>query len=238
MTKQATHAYRLAAALLLAVSVPASAQTSSLYLRPAGGQADPTSDSRMHPAVSRLGYAVVPRPEPRTFALHDLVTILVREDFQSGADATLETEKGIAWQGGIEAFPQLSLNDFFDIRLRPNVFANGTVELDVNLDNEFEGEGEANRRDYMTGRITARIIDVKPNGTLVLEARKHLQNDEEAVTIAATGLCRAEDVSPADNTILSSAIYDLHIVKATDGELRRATDKGLLTQLMELVFDY
>ncbi len=89
----------------------------------------------------------------------------------------------------------------------------------------------------MTGRVQARVIDVKPNGTLVLEARKFNQIDDETLTIVLTGVCRAEDIT-VDNTILSSELYDLSLVKTHTGELRRASKKGLITRLLDLLLNF
>jgi hypothetical protein len=101
----------------------------------------------------------------------------------------------------------------------------------------FEGEGEYRRTDTFSGRIQSRVIDVKPNGTLVLEARKYIQNDDETLEMVLTGLCRAEDVTAA-NTILSTQLYDLRLVKEHTGELRRSTRKGILTRVFETIFNF
>ena len=233
---------------VFALSLPALGQDSSLYVNPDPGSAAaarfgrpdvvPGFVPKINPHVARLGIAVVTQPQPKVYRVNDLVTILVRESFESSADASLETEKSIEAEGEISDFPRLSLSDLLDLQLRPNTFPNGTPKVGVEFGREFEGEGAAARKDTMTGRITARVIDVKPNGTLVLEARKHVQSDKEAMTVIATGLCRAVDVSPLDNTILSSNLYDLHIVKKTSGELHKATKKGLLTKILEGLFAF
>jgi flagellar L-ring protein precursor FlgH len=107
----------------------------------------------------------------------------------------------------------------------------------VSSENEFEGEGDYSRSESMSGRITARIIDVKPNGTLVLEARKQVASDDESFEIVVTGTCRAEDIT-ADNTVLSTELYDLQLSKQHDGELRSATDKGVFTKLLDFLFNF
>ncbi|MEM7681716.1 MAG: flagellar basal body L-ring protein FlgH [Planctomycetota bacterium] len=236
----------------LACAGLAGAQSSSLYLdngsqsfaeRYGLMEADPTTrrspGPTLNPAIARMNLAAVQRAEPRSFALHDLVTILVREDFEASADATLETEKEAEIQGEIAAFPRLTLSDLLEAQLRNNTsLQTGPIELDASMEREYEGEGASERRDTMTGRVTARVIDVKPNGLLVLEARKTIRSDEEQVTILATGTCRPEDVSRVDNTVLSTHIENLQISQTTSGALRNATKKGLLTRAMELLFPF
>ena len=51
--------------------------------------------------------------------------------------------------------------------------------------------------------MTATIIDIKPNGNLVFEARKQIRHDDEVSSMRLTGLCRSDDVTP-DNSVLST----------------------------------
>ena len=197
-----------------------------------------TPERLLSPSIEGVALYSVGRPEPQTYALHDLVTILIREDLNTNFEAAMETERSIDRTGDLAALPRIDLRSF----VRGNGLIDGsTVEPPVNLDlryeSEFEGEGDYSRRESMTARLTARVIDVKPNGTLVLEARKKIEADDESVLLVATGVCRVDDIA-ADNTILSQHLYDLHISKQHAGELRRSTKKGLLTRVMDLVFNF
>ena len=82
--------------------------------------------------------------------------------------------------------------------------------------------------------VQATILDIKPNGTMVLEARKSLRSDEEAFTLVAVGVCRVNDIS-ADNTILSSQLADLFVEKQHEGYLKKAAEKGPLTKLFDFL---
>lgn len=241
-------------AALFALSACASgawAQSSSLYDR-GSSRADqvaadrygyaqddaPRDDGpRLNPEVSRYTSVYARRPEPVRYEENDLVTIIVREQFDTELEAESSTEKSSEFLGGIREFPRLSLSDLVDLQLVPNTFPEGRVELDVGYESGFEGEGEYARTETMTGRITARVVDIRPNGTLVLEARKTLVNDGEEVSIIATGVCRVEDISP-DNTVLSTQLYDLFIDKQHEGELKETTEKGLLTRIMDWIFGF
>jgi len=233
----------------IALAGPGWAQTSSLYDRSASdsnsvaadryGYAEDTDRRDNGPVlnrdVTRYTSVYARRPEPQHYAENDLVTIIVRESFDTELEAEASTEKGIDYQGAITDFPHLALLDLLEGQLRPG--DSEDVLLGVNYESEFEGEGEYARSETMTGRITARVLDVKPNGTLVLEARKTLINDGEEVTIVATGVCRVEDISP-DNTVLSTQLYDLFIDKQHEGELKESTEKGLLTRVMDWIFGF
>lgn len=196
-----------------------------------------TDDRQLSPAIAEASFTAVTAPEPRTFGLHDLITVIIREDTQTDFTATLETEKESEWTGEIAEFPRFQLSDLLDANIVPNTFPNGTVKLDVSADSEFTGEGDYNNKQTMTGRLQATIIDIKPNGNIVVEARKSIRSDDEHYTLVATGTCRVDDIT-ATNTVLSSQLADLFIDKQHEGHLKKAADKGFLTEVMDFLFPW
>jgi len=196
------------------------------------------SDNRtLSPAIASSSFMAVTAPEPRVFAVHDLLTIVIRENTKTTFKSSLETEKESTWTGEIAEFPRFNLSDLIDLSLAPNTFPDGRVKLDVTADSEFEGEGDYANTQTMTTRIQATIIDVKPNGNIVVEARKSVRSDDEHYTLVATGTCRVDDIT-ADNTVLSTQIADLFIDKQHEGHLKKAADKGLLTEVMDFLFPW
>jgi len=233
-----------AAWLLAAVSlIPAAAlaQTSSRDTAANGPAPAATTvrgvPSPLAPAIERHSLIAVAPPEPRLFAVHDLVTIVIREELRNDHSSTLETEKEYDLEAGITEFPDLRLSKLLQFALEGSNVGENPPTVRIESSNEFEGQGDYSRRDTVTGRITGQIIDIKPNGTLVLEARKFIKSDAEELKMVLTGRCRNEDIT-ADNTVLSTQIYDMHLVKETSGELRRTTKKGWLTRLFEGMFNF
>jgi flagellar L-ring protein precursor FlgH len=176
-------------------------------------------------------------PEPRKFAMHDLVSIVIREETRADSTSELEVEKDFKLEGQIKDFPSLQIKDLIQAQLRPSSASGNPPKVGIEMNRQFEGEGDYRRQDSFVGRITARVIDVKPNGLLVLEARKYIKNDEETQMMRLTGTCRADDVA-ADNTVLSTQLFDLNLVKEHTGQLRKTTKKGLLTNIFEAIFNF
>jgi len=237
------------------VAAPAWGQSSSLYVtEQTNDGADPFANvvisesgemgvrsdrlpDPVSPQLRQASLAAVAVPEPRTYQVNDLVTIIIRESTTADIDASLNTEKEVDWQGEIAEFPKLNLADLLEMQVAPNTFPDGTPKLDVNFNNEFEGDGQYEHNTEMTARLAARIIDIKPNGLMVLEARKFVENDDETMTLVVTGTASVDSVQ-IDNTVLSSDLYDLHISKQHTGELRKTTKKGLLSNLMDFIFNF
>lgn len=189
-----------------------------------------------NPVISRVSLVAVPLPPPRRYALHDLVTIIVRESTTATSEATLETEKETSVDGSVSAFPHLNLKDLLTKQLQSSDRTNFPA-VGVKYGREFTGEGDYERRDTMTTRVTGQIIDIKPNGLLVVEAHTHIQNDDEVQDIMVTGTWREEDVA-LDNTVLSTQGFNFRIKKENAGELRKASKKGLFTKILDTLFAF
>ncbi len=230
-----------AATLLLAApSTGLLAQSSSLYLRqePSASsqtQAHVQNNGALSRAIVANSFIAVQIPEPRQYAKNDLVTIIIRESFKTDLKASLETEKEMKLEGEIADL--IDLDKLLELIVQPDNFAEGNPKVGVDMSNEFEGEGDYSRSESMTGRLTARIADVKPNGTLILEAKQTIIHDKEELAVIVTGTCRAADIT-LDNTVLSTELYDLHLNKQHKGELKKSTRKGFLTNFFEAIFNF
>lgn len=187
--------------------------------------------------LRRLSMFAVTPPEPRTFQKHDLVQIIVRETSRAESKHELDTDKKYNLDGSIDSFPSLQLSDILQLQLRASDPENFPIDVGVDFEKKFEGEGDYKREDDLTARLTAEVLEIQPNGNLVLEARTHIRNDKETMTIKVTGICRSDDVSPA-NTILSNQIHDLSVEKVHEGELKNANEKGIIAQVLDAIFAF
>ncbi|MCZ6542097.1 MAG: flagellar basal body L-ring protein FlgH [Planctomycetota bacterium] len=178
----------------------------------------------------------VASPAPREFQKRDLIQIVVRETRRVDTRHRIDTEKEYNMDGKIAKWPDLSLSDSLDLRVNGGRTTN-LPQLDVQFNKEFAGDGRYPRQYNLTARLTAEVIEVLPNGSLVIEARTHIKTDEEESTIKVTGICRPEDVTAA-NTILSNQLHDLKIEKMHEGELKKANEKGIIAKVLDTIFAF
>ncbi len=172
--------------------------------------------------------AVSPVP-PRKFKIHDLITIIVRQQKTYEADGRLDNRGRWNLSG--------KLSDWFRFyddatHLGQDKLSNGQPGFKFDYNNTYRQESKNDREDKFTTRIQATIIDVKPNGNLVLEAQLREQHDEEEFTITLTGMCRSEDVTP-DNSVLSTQLAELVLIERNQGAVRDATKRGWVPRLLE-----
>jgi len=211
-----------------------SARGQSLFLQPTPVVMDEMGEPDAFAEARRFSLMLVEPPDPPTFERHDIVYIIVEEVTSAQSSQTLETSR--------EFENSASLNNLIDpmealqLRLRAGDTQNLDL-IDVESESEFTGEGDYGRDDRIRSRIAATVVDVKPNGTLVLEATKEIVTDGEGRTMVLTGVCRQEDIT-AQNTILSSQMADLKIDMQHSGELRKAAKKGIFTRVIETLFNF
>ncbi|MCH8146482.1 MAG: flagellar basal body L-ring protein FlgH [Planctomycetes bacterium] len=166
---------------------------------------------------------------PKTYAPGDLITIIVRERRSFEAEADLERKRRWKIKSELDAFI-----DFTDGGIGASAFQRGKPNIEYRFDQQTKNEGDTSREDRYTTRLTGKIIDVKPNGLLVLEARARFAHDEEISRITFTGTCRKEDVT-ADNTILSTQVADKNVVIHNEGALRSIAARGWIPKLLDLL---
>ena len=179
-------------------------------------------------AVSMLA---VPEPEPRTLKKHDLVTIIIREESDFSSSGSTDLKKQANLDARLEEFVKLNLRN---LEIQGGALGDITPSVRSAMSRDFKGEATVERTDRFTTRVTAEVLDVKPNGTVVLQARTRVKTDDEVQETILTGICRATDVS-VDNTILSTQLYDLSVSKSHTGAVRDNTQRGWLVKLLDVI---
>jgi flagellar L-ring protein precursor FlgH len=175
-------------------------------------------------------YAVTP-PEPHVLKKHDHVNILVNEESKSQTTGSSDQERAVDFDAKVDAFVKFNL-----AKLSLQGGAGGANPPEVKLEGsrDFKGTGEYDRTDTMTTRLESEVVDVKPNGNLVVQARRHLKIDEEEITVTLTGECAAKDVDATDS-VLSTQLVDLDLQKVTKGEVHDTAKRGLIHRLLDIL---
>ena len=221
-------------ALIVSVCLAAPASAQSLWVSEGDNVLGPDGSIDPYAGLRRTSILFVEPPEPVEYRRHDLVTIIIDETTSAESSQSLETEKDWSADGEIGSF--LDPWQLLELRLRGGDAPNIPL-LDADFGREYTGEGDYERRDRFTTRLTAKVIEVKPNGTLLIEARERIVTDEEERVLVVTGLCRPQDIT-LQNTVLSGQMADLNVVLQHEGEVRQAAQKGLITRVLDALFAF
>ena len=223
----------LAVALAACVGISgASAQTTSLTKRRPTTQPAETADRegsqhRSNPTLERHSLIAVKVQPPKEFQVHDLITVIVRQQAKYESDGSLNSKKEADIESKLDAFI-----NFIDGGLGAATFRRGEPNIKFELETEVKNKAKKDREDRFITRITAEIIDVKPNGNLLVEARARQVFEDEITCMMLTGICRNVDDTP-DNTVLSTQLADLNLKVKNHGAVRDGSSRGWLLKLLD-----
>lgn len=114
-----------------------------------------------------------------------------------------------------------------------NIFAapqsRGDPTIAGSLNSQYRAQTELELEDSLTFRIAAKIVDIYPNGNLVIEAHRTIRNNDIVWQQSLTGVVARQFIN-ADRTVRSDAITDLDIYKREIGQVRDGYATGWFTR--------
>lgn len=172
----------------------------------------------------------VRKPEPQKVGVNDQVTIIVRESKTALSDSSFSAKRDWTHEWALNEWIRLTSAGV----LAPALFQQGRPSVAFEALNDVDNSGSYDRKDELTTRIQATVIDVKPNGALTLEATKEILVDEEGYRIRLTGDCRSQDLTP-QNTVLSTQVANLGVEVTHRGGVKDAAERGWLQKFLDAV---
>jgi len=213
------HLFAIIGVAMFASTVNAQGPNNSLYSR------RPVQGTAPVPTLVQRSWTASPLPPPRQFRRHDIVSIRVQEGAQMFSEGEAQTRKVATFTAILLDWLRISGVDQVSPALQPN----GDPTVAGSLNRQYRADGDLETRESMTFNIAATIVDVRPNGNLVLEARRQIRNNNETWEYALTGECRAQDIDPA-NLVLSRDIANLRLDKREVGLVRDGYRRGWFTR--------
>jgi len=99
----------------------------------------------------------------------------------------------------------------------------------------FKANGSIVNSNNVNARMTAQVLEVKPNGNLMISGTQSIKQNGEEQKITVSGIARTEDIT-ADNTISSSAIGNAQIRVDGSGPIAGKQRQGILSQIFNFLF--
>ena len=155
----------------------------------------------------------------------DLITIVIRERQQIQDDEEVDTERDTQEDFSVDALDAL-----------PNAF-NPLPNVRYGSSRTFEGSTEFARIGVFESQISATVIDVQPNGNLVIEGKRIIRLSDDTRTIRVTGLIRPFDLR-GDNTVLSESIANAEISYESNGPMKQGQERGWFTKVLDFLWPF
>ncbi|MCW3834847.1 flagellar basal body L-ring protein FlgH [Sphingomonas canadensis] len=98
----------------------------------------------------------------------------------------------------------------------------------------FNGKGETDQANALSGEISVTVAAVYPNGTMLVQGQKRVTLNRGDEFIQIKGIVRISDVS-ADNRIASTRVADARIAYTGKGDVARASRQGWLGRFFSVI---
>ena len=149
--------------------------------------------------------------DAKAVRLHDVVSIVVSESLAASTDGQVKNSRASNANSGLTSlFGKLkasnNLQNLLGMTASSGLSAQGQSTTNSSLETTFGGE----------------VVDVLPNGMLVVQATRQLTFSQQTQLIKLRGLVRPEDVS-AQNQVQSTAMTDLELEVTGKGIVNDST---------------
>ena len=99
-------------------------------------------------------------------------------------------------------------------------------------DHEFSGGGTIANSEQIVAQVTVRVVDVLPNGNMVIEGTRETSFGGEKQNITLRGVVRPADVT-ANNTVYSYNVAEAKIQITGKGAITDSQRKGWFTKIWD-----
>ena len=157
----------------------------------------------------------------RNFQIGDVVTVLLNESLQANREQNTDVERKAS-------------NDVIPESVSTWLGNQRGIPSGINLNSanvKSEGTGSSDQAASLVGSVAVTVIDVLPNGNLVLRGEKQLQMTEGTEVIQVSGIVRPADIAP-NFTVQSRRLANAQISYRGTGDLANAAKPGWGTNLL------
>jgi flagellar L-ring protein precursor FlgH len=106
--------------------------------------------------------------------------------------------------------------------------------MNLSAKNAFNGGGQIANQETITAMLSVKVIDVLPNGNLVVEGRRQTAFSGEKQDAILRGTVRADDIS-STNSVYSFDIADASIQFISHGSVTDSQKRGWFTTIWDKV---
>lgn len=208
----------------------------SMWLAPVELQAEedapPNPVQQTGSLWSDEGYRKFLYYDQKAKAVGDLVTVKIVEASQASRSASTSLDRTSSIEAGISALGGLETTI---PTLRPEI--SPSALLGASTGNSFEGDGQTTRSGTLTATITARVLEVLPNGNMVIFGQQEVKINNELQILSLRGIVRPQDIQ-INNQILSTYIAESKIEYTGVGVINDKQKPGWFSRAVDKVWPF
>ena len=166
--------------------------------------------------------------DKKAHQIGDILTIVLQENNGATRNNTTTTAKSTAVDASIASF-------LYGPAASGLLTQKGQYPaMSFSGKNSYSGGGQIANSETITAQLAVRVIDVLPNGNLVVEGRKQTAFSGEKQDAILRGTVRFDDIT-ANNTVFSYNIADASIQYVSNGTITDNQKKGWFNRVWDKV---
>ena len=168
--------------------------------------------------------------EKKTYQVGDVITVLLSESMNGSASATNEASRETS-------------TDVLTAAQIARIGSPGGLLLDsqngtpIDTTVSSSGSGATGQSASLTGTMTAQVLEVFPNGNLMIRGEKIVNFSTGSEVIQVKGIIRPQDIQP-DNTVQSKRIASAQISYKGTGQNANASRTPWGTNLLMAIWPF
>ena len=170
-------------------------------------------------AIYQAGYSRPLFEDRRARYVGDTITIKITESTTASAKSNNKVDQSNVQKAGLSA----------STGLFGKILPGTAASLGGSSSTAFSGKGEAANNNVFNGAITVTVIDVLPNGNLLVSGEKQVAIGHEQEFVRISGVVNPSFVD-FSNTIDSSKVADARIEYKSAGQISEAQMMGWLAR--------
>jgi flagellar L-ring protein precursor FlgH len=155
--------------------------------------------------------------DPKARHLGDTLTVQIEERLSAKQSSTSSLDRKGSVEAGVTALPFTSRH------------ALGKVGINGSSANAFEGKGATGSDNTFTGTITVTVVEVLPNGNLVVAGEKQVGINQNVESLKFGGVVNPVTIQ-AGNVVSSTQVADARMQVRGKGDIDRAQTTGWLSR--------
>ncbi|WLD14590.1 flagellar basal body L-ring protein FlgH [Planctellipticum variicoloris] len=187
---------------------------------PVLAQPGPFIDPQGSPRMQDYSWVYLePAPPPPQIKVHDIITIEVDEKAEVIVNSRFNRQRNGTYTAQLKEFIRLVNTDGYQ-KVVPAAASQPTI--DATLTNRLQTIGQSTDLEGITYKIGATVVDILPNGTIVLEARKSIRTNQDFFEYRLTGRVDKAKISPT-RSARTEDIAELRIERKQRGKVFDST---------------
>jgi flagellar L-ring protein precursor FlgH len=167
---------------------------------------------------------------PRKLKVNDIVTVVVKENSAYFSEGSVDRRKNGLYDAVLKDWVKLASG----LTLKPAEQPDGDPKASGTIQQTYKSDSELEMRSRIEFRVAATVVDIRPNGNLVLEAHATFQQDNEIFDTSITGIIRPDDIT-ATNEVFSEDIAEPKIYRKSRGHVTDGIRRGWMTKVIDTI---